>query len=315
MSRVAIFCPGRGSYLKESLRSLPGDHAWVDAAEALRAEYGLPSLLELDRAATLGPDHLASEHISPLIYVCTMLDAQAVMEEHETVCVGGNSMGWYTALAVAGVLSFEDGFRLVQEMALLQAEHTDGGQVVYPVMNDDWQPDAARAALVERTGAYVSIRLGGYAVLAGDERDVERLLRELPKADTFPYRLKGHGPFHTPLLAGVAEKAQRLRHLDYRAPAMTLIDGRGRRHTPWSADPDDLARYTVEEQVTTTYDFNAGVRVALREYAPDRLALPGPGNSLGGPCAQVIVAERWNGIASRADFEASPGLVWSLRRP
>ena len=324
MSRIAIFCPGRGSYVSKSLGSLEPGHPLVAIAEELRASYGLKPLLELDRASKID---VAAENISPLIYVCTMLDAATAMKDHQPVCVGGNSMGWYTALAVAGALSFEDGFRLVQEMALLQEERTgQGGQVVYPVMDEQWRRDPLVAWAgdnIRRASngeVFESIHLGGYEVLAGTERGVERLLKQLPRIElgqaTFPFRLKGHGPYHTPLLQGVAQKAQRqLAKLDFRTPAITLIDGRGQRHTPWSTDPAELAAYTLGEQVTTPFDFTASVRVALREYAPDMLALPGPGNSLGGPCGQVLVQEKWNGIESRADFEAAPGLlVWSLRR-
>ena len=46
------------------------------------------------------------------------------------------------------------------------------------------------------------------------------------------------------------------------------------------------------------------VRVALREEAPDVLLLPGPGNSLGGICGQLVVAEGYRGIRSREAFEA-----------
>ena len=56
----------------------------------------------------------------------------------------GNSLGWYTALAVAGALSFDDAFRLVQEIALLQEEPLPdggaGGQVIYPLADADWRP-------------------------------------------------------------------------------------------------------------------------------------------------------------------------------
>jgi len=322
MSRIAIFCPGRGSYTSQSLGSLEPGHPLVAIAEKLRARYGLTPLLELDRASKID---VAAENISPLISLCTMLDAATAMKDHQPVCVGGNSMGWYTALAIAGALSFEDGFCLVQEMALLQEEQTNGGgQVVYPVMDQQWRPDPdadeiVRRVRLESDEVFASIHLGGYEVLAGTERGVEHLLKQLPRVElgqaTFPFRLKGHGPYHTPLGQGVAQKAQRqLQKIDFRAPAITLIDGRGRRHTPWSADPAEIAAYTLGEQVTTPFDFTASVRTALREYAPDMLALPGPGNSLGGPCGQVLVQQHWNGIESRADFEASPGLVWSLRR-
>ena len=47
----------------------------------------------------------------------------AASRKLRAVAVAGNSLGWYTALAVGGALSFEDGFRLVQVMSLLQHEH------------------------------------------------------------------------------------------------------------------------------------------------------------------------------------------------
>ena len=58
--------------------------------------------------------------------------------------------------------------------------------------------------------------------------------------------------------------------------------------------------------------------MALREYAPDLLVLTGPGNTLGGVTGQLVVAEGYHGIRTRADFEsaqsgASP-LVLSMRR-
>lgn len=330
MSRIAILCPGRGSYTKRARRSLPENHALVQRADELRAEYGLPSLFELDHSDRWRSDtQLRPDNVSPLIYLVTMIDTAAAKAEHDAVCVGGNSMGWYTALAVAGALSFDDGFRLVQEMAQLQMEHTDGGQVLYPLVDDQWRVDPRQVARVEDAlaasggEAYWSIRLGGYAVLAGTERATEKLLDDLPGVEMgptiFPYRLAQHGPYHTPLLATVAAKARdRLARLAWRAPEITLVDGRGGRFTPWSADPAELAAYTFGPQIATTFDFTATVRTSLREYAPDLLCLPGPGNTLGGICGQVLVAEGWRGLAGRTDFEQmqeteSP-VIWSMRR-
>ena len=52
------------------------------------------------------------------------------------------------------------------------------------------------------------------------------------------------------------------------------------------------------------YDFARAFRLALREYAPEVVLLPGPGASLGTACAQLIVAEGYRGIRSRTEFEA-----------
>ena len=66
------------------------------------------------------------------------------------------------------------------------------------------------------------------------------------------------------------------------------------------------------------FDFTASVRVALREFAPDLLCLPGPGNTLGSICAQIAIAERWRGLDSRAAFEtvqeSDAPIIWSMRR-
>lgn len=328
MKRAALFCPGRGAYTKRTMNLLPEDHPWVAEAEALRAEYGLASILELDRARWDGDVHLRPDNGSAFIYVHSMLDAAQAAGEHEIVCVGGNSLGWYTALAAAGALSFGDGFRLVQEISILQMEHAEGGQILYPLIDDQWRIDPklqARVAeaLVAAPGeAFASIDLGGYAVLAGTEKGVAHLLERLPPVEMgpslYPYRLKHHGPYHTPLVGEVARKAGALARLGWSAPRIALIDGRGARFTPWSTDPLELAAYTLGPQLTTPFGFTTSVRVALREYAPDLLALPGPGNTLGGVCGQAIVMEGYKAIRSRDDFEraqaGSDPVVWSMRR-
>ncbi len=330
MKRVAIVCAGRGSYTEKTLRSLPQTHAWVTRADELRAEYGLGALSALDSAEKFsGATHLKPSNVSPLIWLVTMLDSARALETHECVCIAGNSMGWYTALAVGGALSFDDGFRLVQEMSLLQEQHAGGGQVIFPLVDEHWRRDArlegaVRDALATSNGsAFESIALGGYAVLAGNEAGIAHLLRALPQvksgANTYPFRLLQHGAYHTPLVSEVARRAQAtLAHLEFRAPRFTLIDGRGERFTPWSTDVEQLRRYTLGAQVDRPYDFTLSVRVALREQAPEQLVLPGPGNTLGGVCGQIQVAEGWRGVRSKADFERmqagdSP-LVVSMRR-
>jgi malonyl CoA-acyl carrier protein transacylase len=271
-----------------------------------------------------------------------MLDAERALADHQVVAVAGNSLGWYTALAVSGALTFDDAYRLVQEIALLQelpAEGTDvpaGGQVIYPLIDADWRPApeleaAVAAALQDGMAAaegdpgqvYPSIDLGGYAVLAGDEPGLKRLLRDLPPVRMgerlYPLRLAQHGPYHTPLVAHVAEAARAaLANLDWRAPRITLVDGRGARWTPWSSDPAALRNYTLGEQLTTPFDFASSVTVLLREHAPEALVLPGPGNSLGGLCGHLVVAEGYRGIRTRGDFEAAQAsrrpVILSMRR-
>ena len=156
----------------------------------------------------------------------------------------------------------------------------------------------------------------------GPRTGVARLIDDLPPMKVgerlYPLRLALHGPYHTPLVAHVARAAaERLADLDWHQPRIALVDGRGAVWSPWATDPEALGAYTLGEQVTTPFGFATALRVALREWAPDVVVLPGPGNSLGSVCGQVLVAEGYRGMHSRADFEAIQArepLILSMRR-
>lgn len=333
MTRAAVVFPGRGAYTAATMRSLPGAHPLVRRADELRAELDLPSLLALDGASRFDPRvHLAPANASPLIFLASLLDAETIVGDLVPVIALGNSLGWYTALTYAGALGFDDGFRLVQQIGLIQQQAVPdggpGGQVIYPLVGPDWRPDPELAGVVASAvtlgdgEVHHSVDLGGYAVLAGTEAGVTRLIETLPPVKVgerlYPLRLALHGPYHTPLVAHVAAAAtQRLGTLDWHAPRIPLVDGRGAWWSPWSTDPSALRDYTLGEQITTPFRFATALRVALREWAPDRVALPGPGSTLGGICGQVLVAEGYRAIHSRADFESAQQrepLILSLRR-
>ena len=81
-----------------------------------------------------------------------------------------------------------------------------------------------------------------------------------------------------------------------------MIDGCGHIWQPYSTDVEALYRYTLDNQVVDTYDFTKAVTVGLKEFAPDKVVLLGPGNSLGGSIGQILIENKWLGITSKADF-------------
>jgi hypothetical protein len=204
--------------------------------------------------------------------------------------------------------------------------------VIYPAVDEQWRVDPGRLEAIETAleqvrvaghRAGVSIRFGGQRVLWADDEGVQFLMERLPAMrlgrQEYPLQLFGNAAFHSPLMGPASERGvAELADLAWSAPAVPLIDGRGAQWRPGLADPEDLVEYTLGIQVVETFDFTATVRVALREYAPDRIVLPGPGESLGGAVAQVLIAERWRGIDSRDAFLAaqqSDPFVISMARP
>jgi acyl transferase domain-containing protein len=288
----------------------------------------------LDAAERFDPAlHLRPTNGWPLVFLCGLLDAERIAGDHEVVAVVANSTGWYTALAASGALGFDDAFRLVQAMAAAAesplADEARPAELVYPLTDEAWRPaperiDVLRDALAAADGnVALAIDLGGFAVLGGTTAGIEELAKRLPAVTlgerSFPLRSATADAWHTPLRAdAVAAALDDLADLTWDRPNVTLIDGRGVRFTPWSTDPSELARVSLHEQGSAPYDFATGLRVALREYAPDVVLLPGPGGSLGAACAQVIVTEGYRGIRSRAEFEAAQAgaapLLLSMRR-
>lgn len=319
-NRLAIICPGRGSYTKETLGYLtkyrPRINEFVDDLDTRRKSRGEPTITELDTAATFSPGvHTKGENASTLIYACSYADFQSIdLEKNEIVAVTGNSMGWYLALAFGGALNWASAFDVINTMGSMMKDKIIGGQIIYPVVNGDWIKSKELSATVEKAihearaqggEIYPSIHLGGYAVMGGDAKGLSLMMKLLPKIENYPFQLVNHAAFHTPLLKQTSERAFEILSPElFQTPTKPLVDGRGKIWQPYATDLEDLYRYTLDTQVVDTYDFTKAVTVTLKEFAPDKLVLLGPGNSLGGSIGQIIVENKWLGIQNKADFSA-----------
>ncbi len=113
----------------------------------------------------------------------------------------GHSLGEYTALVAAGVLTFEDALALVAKRGELMGALGRGGMVATTL-------DAESAAsLAERHFCGIGgCNLPDQTVIAGDEADLESLLEDL--SARFPgkraIRLNTEGAFHTFLMVEAA---------------------------------------------------------------------------------------------------------------
>ncbi|QFU21561.1 ACP S-malonyltransferase [Shewanella eurypsychrophilus] len=318
--RVVVVAPGRGCYNKDELGYLKRFHqdkeSIIANIDRFRGEMKQASVTKIDGAAKYSfKQHTPGENASALIYACALCDFMDIdTERYEIVAVTGNSMGWYIAMACAGALAGKAGIEVVNTMGSMMQDGLIGGQLIYPVMNAQWQLDENLSSLVERTIAtisdedgcelFTSIHLGGYRVLAGNEAGLKRAETLLPQIDEkYPMRLYNHGAFHTPLLESISEKGfGTLSSSLFSKPSIPLIDGEGHIWTPHSTDIAKLRDYTLGKQVLELYDFSKAIQVAVKEFAPDKLIVLGPGNTLGGPTAQALIDIKWFGWSNKTEF-------------
>lgn len=313
---VVVVCPGRGTYNAPELGYLARHHGgadWLARFDALRAGAGKPTLSELDGAVAFSAAHLRGDNAAPLIHACAFLDFLCLdRDRFEVVAVTGNSMGWYTALACAGAVSAEHGFAIADGMGINSQRHDPGGQAVLVLADEDWRVDPGLAKAVEaamaRHGVLPSIRLGGMLVVAGAMAALDALEQDLPTLPRPSLRLAGHGPFHTPLMQASSDAARAQFPAEwFGQPQVPLIDGRGKVWRRFETQPQALWDYTFGHQILEPYDFTAAMRVAVCEFAPDRVILLGPGETLGGAIGQVLIALEWLDILSRNVFAAVQG--------
>ncbi|RLK00664.1 acyl carrier protein [Ruegeria conchae] len=331
MTRTAVvICPGRGTYNKPELGYLHQYHAdrmsQFHSFDEIRAEAGQETVTALDGAGRFSVGKYSRGDVaSPLIYAASLADAQALAKDIEVVAVTGNSMGWYIALAVAGALTPENGFRVVNAMGTLMQKQLIGGQLVYPFVDEEWSNDVARkSALLDAVARIntlkdhtlaLSIDLGGMLVLAGNEAGLNAFETANPVVqDRFPLRLANHAAFHTALQAPVAAEGRALLGADlFGQPERPMIDGRGKIWWPGATDTGALWEYTLGHQVTETYDFTHAIQTAAREFAPDLFIVTGPGATLGGAVAQSLTLGNWRGMTDKMSFqslqEADPFLI------
>jgi [acyl-carrier-protein] S-malonyltransferase len=319
--RALVVCPGRGTYNASELGYLQKHHAGrsniIDAVDAVRAEKGQVPVSELDRAEKYAPSvHMIGDNASPLIYACALEDFAAIdRDKFDVVAVTGNSMGWYLALACAGIVDLSAGARLVNNMGLLMHQHGTGGQIVWPIMDADWNIDVGKVNFANRLVAQaqnisdiyisVSIQLGGMLVFAGDEAGLKWLAEKLPKDDRFPLRLMHHAAFHSALLEHIVPMARAQNSVaDFGPGSIPVIDGQGKIWSPRAFSEDAIYAYTLGAQLTETYDFSLAVQVAAAEFAPDVIIVLGPGTTLGAPTARALIASGWRGLSGKADFQA-----------
>ena len=315
-----VVCPGRGTYGKAELGYLKRFHPdkgdLIEAFDRIRAERGQPTISELDGADRFSPAvHTRGDIASPLIFTASYADFRAIdRSRFDVAAVTGNSMGWYTALAVGGAVSAQDGFRIVDAMGQNSQAGEPGGQVLLTLVDEDWRelPGLRGQVLaliddIDTRGGHAlfpSIDLGGMLVVAGDEAGLKALIEEAPPTPARdPLRLVNHGPFHTPLMQGSSERAFQLPGDWFGGPGVPMIDGRGHIWLPHASNPATLRHYTFAIQILETYDFTRAIQVAVREHAPDRIILLGPGDTLGGAIAQALIAIQWRGLRTKQDFQ------------
>jgi [acyl-carrier-protein] S-malonyltransferase len=228
MSKLAMVFPGQGS---QSVGMMNG-YGDLASVKAVIAEASDVLGQDIGTLMSVGPaeDLNRTVNTQPVMVTAGYAAYRAWMElgGAEPQMVAGHSLGEYTALVVAGVLSFADCLPLVRlrAQAMQDAVPQGTGAMAAILGLDD---DAARAACAEAAQGEVveavNFNAPGQVVIAGHAAAVQRGIdackaRGAKRAVPLPVS----APFHSSLMAPAAARLREaLAKLAFGAPSIPVV--------------------------------------------------------------------------------------------
>ncbi|HRE55917.1 MAG TPA: ACP S-malonyltransferase [Candidatus Competibacter sp.] len=226
-TRVAWLFPGQGSQYVgmgwELLRQFPAAAEIVARASEIAGK-------DLETLCLRGPDQALTrtDNLQPAITAINLGCARLLEEAgHRPDCVAGHSLGEFSALHVAGVLSLEDVLTLVTERGRLMHEAsqtTVGGMVAVKGLAVA-QIEEIAAQLQERYMlAIANYNAPQQTVLSGDRDAISEIQALVSAREGKAVALNVSGAWHSPLMRQAAERfAAALERVAFHPPRLPVF--------------------------------------------------------------------------------------------
>jgi len=195
--KILFIFPGQGSQYKGMGSDLFKEYETARKVYALASEvlsYDIGELSFEDPQDQLNLTRFTQPALLTHSIACLEVFRDLTGNRVRPSMAAGHSLGEYSALVAAGVLSFENALRLVQKRGELMGKYGEGEMSAFPMDIDSVKPIAERFHC-----AVAGCNLPDQTVIGGRAEDlalVEAQVQEQFERKT-PVRLKTEGAFHT----------------------------------------------------------------------------------------------------------------------
>jgi len=277
---LIILCPGQGA------QAVGMGKAWYDSSPEAKSIFQRADALLADRLGApltdlcfTGPaDRLNQTDVSqPAIFTASFASWSGLLARWNMTptdapvrASAGLSLGEYTALTLAGAMTFEDGLELVtlRGRAMQDAATQSKGGMVALIGADEAQADAVcDQARDGEVLVCANFNAPGQIVISGTLSACERAMTIANAGGLKATSLPVAGAFHSPLMRPAADRlASALAKTPIQSARIPVISNvTALEHQP---DPDSIRRRLVE-QLTTPVRWSEGCSHLAKVYGAD----------------------------------------------
>ncbi|WP_051328312.1 type I polyketide synthase [Desulfatirhabdium butyrativorans] len=262
---LAFVFPGQGSHYagmgRELYRSFPVIKEWMDRAASV-AEFDLLHSIFHNS----GEDARKTRWQQPALFTMEYAMAKYLWSLGiRPAALAGHSLGELTALCLAGVYSFEDGFRIVNKRAVCMdkacAMNLDPGAM----MAVDAPMDVLLDFMSERRDVFLTnINSPSQLVIGGKTETVNSLGAELEKSGYRVTLLPVSMAFHSPMMKCIHDElATFMADIPFHAPRIPVVSNTTME--PFPGDPCEIRRI-VMAHLESPVHWMANVRTLWNDF-------------------------------------------------
>lgn len=209
MGKTAFIFPGQGSqYIgmgKDFYENIPVCRSVYETASKA-AELDVPFLCFEENDKLNITEYTQIAMLATEVAILRALEEKGVRAD----VTAGLSLGEYGALAVSGVMSDEDLFRLIRKRGIYMQEAVPKGGAMTAILGLDTDTIEKVCNETEGIVSIANYNCPGQTVITGEEAAVQAAAEKLSASGAKRcVALKVSGPFHSPMLAEAGERLGR----------------------------------------------------------------------------------------------------------